>query len=345
MKQAAIIRCRARSLLQTENPIIDEEAIAKASEGRKPTKGLWPRLVIGLGVLAAIFYVVDRQAIAEIFSQANPLMLILALALFILERVFSAARWRMLIAGIGDAPPLSRFVSLIFSSTFLAFFLPGGVGGEIFRIYGLTRGTVELSRALASVFVERILALVALGILILWGLASSPFSPPTALLYAIVLSFLAIGFACALIFSPAVRRLANWLLRSKRLTKLRAGLEKLYTNFDVFLAHRKLLALGLVAAVGFQILRVVAVWVGALALGLDVPFELFLYAVPIVNLVTQIPISIGGLGLREASFAALLGLAGVNLETAISISLLTYALSILAVCPGAITFAKRGLRA
>ena len=125
----------------------------------------------------------------------------------------------------------------------------------------------------------------------------------------------------------------------------RAGLEKLYANFDLFLAHPKLLVLSLVAAIGFQLLRVVAVWVGALALGMTLPFELFLYAVPIVNLVTQIPISIGGLGLREASFAALLGLAGVSLEAAVSISLLTYALSILAVCPGAVTFARRGLRA
>ena len=331
--------------MQPENTEIADQTAALATGNKTSSKAVWLRLAFGIGILVAIFWVVDRQAIAKIFLEANALILVVALAVFILERVVSAARWRMLIAGIGPAPPLSRFVSLIFTSTFLAFFLPGGVGGEIFRIYGLTRGTVELSRALASVFVERVLALVALGILILWGLASSPFSTPAALIYAIVLSFLAIGFACALIFSPSVRRFANWLLRSPKLAKVRAGLDKLYENFDVFLTHRKLLAWGLLAAIGFQLLRVVAVWIGAIALGLNLPFELFLYAVPIVNLVTQIPISIGGLGLREASFAALLGLAGVSLEAAISISLLTYALSILAVCPGAVTFAKRGLRA
>ncbi|MEZ5823258.1 MAG: lysylphosphatidylglycerol synthase transmembrane domain-containing protein [Geminicoccaceae bacterium] len=319
------------------------ESVEKAAPGSR--KGLWLRLVLGLGILAGIFFVVDRKAIGGILAGADPLLLVAALALFVLERVVAAMRWRMLIAGIGEAPPLSRFISLIFSSTFLAFFLPGGVGGEIFRIYGLTRGRIDMSRALASVFVERILALVALGMLILWGLANSPFSPPDAVLFAILLSFSVIAFACALVFSPAVRRLTTRLLQSGRLAKWQAGIDNLFGNFDAFLTRPGLLAYGFVFAIGFQLLRVVAVWVGALALGMDYPFALFLYAVPSVNLITQIPISIGGVGVREASFAALLGLAGVSLEAAVAISLLTYALSILAVCPGAITFARQGLRA
>lgn len=324
----------------------DSPDLAAENDTKPPKKGVfWLRLAVGLGLLVAIFLVVDRDALGAIFAQTSPGLLLLALGLFVLERVVAAVRWRMLIAGLGEAPPLSRFISLIFSATFLAFFLPGGVGGEIFRIYGLTRGKIDLSRALASVFVERVLALVALGMLILWGLANAPFSPPSAVLNAVILSFLAIGFATALIFSPGVRRLTDRALAAPRLAKLRAGLEKLYASFDVFLARPGLLALGLVFAIGFQLLRVVAVWVAALALGLDLPFALFVYTVPIVNLVTQIPISIGGLGVREATYAALFGLAGIAIETAVALSLLTYGLSILAVCPGAITFARRGLKA
>ena len=308
-------------------------------------RGIWLRLVLGLGILAGIFVFVDTRAIGGILAGADPLILLAALALFVLERVVAAMRWRMLIAGIGEAPPLSRFISLIFTSTFLAFFLPGGVGGEIFRIYGLTRGRIDMARALASVFVERVLALVALGMLILWGLANAPFSPPDAVLVAILFSFSVIAAACALIFSPGVRRLAARLLQSGRLSKWQAGIDNLFGNFDAFLTRPGLLAAGFVLAIGFQLLRVVAVWVAALALGMDHAFALFLYAVPSVNLITQIPISIGGVGVREAGFAALLGLAGVSLEAAVALSLLTYALSVLAVCPGAITFARQGLRA
>lgn len=301
------------------------------------------RVALGLGLLAAVLLFVDTDAIVRILSGAAIGITLIALALFVAERVFAAVRWRMLIAGIGEAPPLGRFVSLIFSSTFLAFFLPGGVGGEIFRIYGLTRGAISIGRAVASVFVERVLALVALGMMILWGLAAAPFTPPTAVLQAVILSFAAIAFACAVIFSRRVRRIVDRLLVHPRLAKIRGFSEKLYESFDIFLTHKMLLATGFLFAIFFQLLRVVAVWVSALALGFDLPFELFLYAVPIVNLITQIPISIGGLGVREATYAALFGLAGIPAESAVALSLLTYALSVLAVTPGAYVIARRGL--
>src|SRR3546814_10451691 len=63
---------------------------------------------------------------------------------------------------------------LIFVSTFLGFFLPGGIGGEVLRIYGLSRKTADLGMAVASVVVERFLALVALSMLVFLGLVFAP---------------------------------------------------------------------------------------------------------------------------------------------------------------------------
>ncbi len=301
------------------------------------------RVLLGLGLLGAIFLFVDARAILNILGGASPLITLAALALFMGERVFAAFRWRMLIAGVGEAPPFGRFVSLIFSATFIAFFLPGGVAGEIFRIYGLTRGAIAVSRALASVFVERVLALVALGLLIVIGLATAPFSPPAAVVHAVLLSFAAIGFACALVFSRTVRRIVDRVLVHPRLARVRRGMFKVYESFDIFLTHRTLLGLSFLVAIVFQLFRVLCVWAAAEALGLDFPVEIFLYAVPIVNLVTQIPISIGGIGVREATFVALFGLAGIAPESAVAVSLMTYALSVLAVTPGALVIARKGL--
>ena len=323
-----------------------EETVADAAAATARRR--WPqialRVAIGLGLLLAVGFFIDVDGTIAILSGARPGPLLVALALFVLERVVAAVRWRMLISGLGPAPPLSRFVSLLFSATFVAYFLPGGLGGEVFRIWGLTRGAITVSRALASVFVERVLALVALGILILWGLATAPFRAPVAILDAVLLSLLVVALGTAMLFSRPVRRLVDRCLPGQRLARIRGALSRLYENFDLYLAKPGLLAFGLVFAIGFQLLRVVAVWAAAWSLGMDVPFELLLFAVPIVNLVTQIPVSVGGLGVREASYAAILGLAGVAPEAAVALSLLTYALSILSVTPGAVTLARGGIR-
>lgn len=324
---------------------MSENGQSAAGESARGKPRIWSilRVFIGIGLIAAILLVVDTEAIIDILSNATPGLTLLALALFVADRLFAAVRWRMLIAGVDEAPPLGRFVSLIFSSTFVAYFLPGGIGGEILRIYGLTRGSVTLSRALASVFVERVLALLALGVLILYGLAVSPAAPPAAVLYAVILSFGAIGFATALIFSPVVRRIVGRLLAQFKLARIQRGIHKVYDSFDVFLTRPMLLVKGMIFALLFQLMRVLAVWVSALALGLDIRFDLLLHVVPIVNLVTQIPVSIGGLGVREASYVALFGLAGIASETAVALSLMTYALLVLAVTPGGLVIAKRGL--
>ena len=331
----------------------DADAATPAPDGPAAAAGAavsrrWPKILlrvgIGLALLAAVAWFVDIGSTFEILSGARPGPLLVALALFVLERVVAAVRWRMLISGLGPAPPLSRFVSLLFSATFVAYFLPGGLGGEVFRIWGLTRGAITVSRALASVFVERVLALVALGMLILWGLATAPFRAPVAVLDAVLISLAIIAVGTLMLFSKAMRRLVDRCLPGQRLARIRGALSRLYENFDLYLAKPGLLALGLVFAIAFQLLRVVLVWASAWALGMDVPVEILLFAVPIVNLITQLPISVGGLGVREASYAALLGLAGVTPEAAVALSLLTYALSVLSVTPGAVTLARGGIR-
>src|SRR3546814_16191301 len=83
----------------------------------------------------------------------------------------------------------------------------------------------------------------------------------------------------------------------------------------------------------------------AWALGLHFPIAHFFIFVPIVNLLTQIPLTVGGLGLREAGFVSLFGVVGMNAESALALSLLVYAMSVAATLPAAWFFLRRGVAA
>jgi glycosyltransferase 2 family protein len=88
----------------------------------------------------------------------------------------------------------------------------------------------------------------------------------------------------------------------------------------------------------YQLLLVTSVWLLARTIDLDLSFALVAVTVPLVLMVTLIPISIGGFGVREAGFVVLLGEAGVNTTHATLLSLLSAAALALASLPGAAAF-------
>jgi hypothetical protein len=74
-----------------------------------------------------------------------------------------------------------------------------------------------------------------------------------------------------------------------------------------------------------QLAGVVQVWLIARGLGLVVPLTYVAVVVPLVALLTMIPISVNGMGLREMGMVVLLGPAGVSSAAAVTLSLLTFA--------------------
>jgi hypothetical protein len=101
------------------------------------------------------------------------------------------------------------------------------------------------------------------------------------------------------------------------------------------------LDLGLVV----QGLVLFAVWLCARAISVDVPFAVLAVSVPTVLILSALPLSIGGFGVREGSFVLLLGRAGVNSSDATVLSLLTAAAFALASLPSAARAPPTGLSA
>jgi hypothetical protein len=91
-------------------------------------------------------------------------------------------------------------------------------------------------------------------------------------------------------------------------------------------------ALGLL----YQALIVLAAWTLARAIDLDLSYTLLLVVTPLVIVVTLMPISIAGFGVREGGYVALLAQAGVSSTDATLLSLLNVAALAIATLPGAV---------
>ena len=297
----------------------------------------WLRFVISAALLATLILYVDLDDSWRIVREAQLELIALLLVVFMVLRILSAYRWYILLNGKNAAITFSKVIRLTFTSLFIGTFMPGGT--DLVRIYLLSKTTSDLALAFSSMLVERVLALLALFALVLFGLLATPSGLPSMIGYAAWLGLMLLGLGCLTFMHPKFRGVTNHLLTGQFFTPVRIRLAKVYNRLDAYSIQPWLIVWSFVLAFSLQILRVGCTVIGAWGLGIQLPLMTFVVIVPIIFLIALIPISIGGLGVREAAFVSLLGLVEVKAEAAFTLSLLLYVISILTTLPGAFFYA------
>jgi len=87
-----------------------------------------------------------------------------------------------------------------------------------------------------------------------------------------------------------------------------------------------------------QFLVIAVSWIMALGLRLEVSFLYFLVFIPVITLISMIPISLNGMGLREYAFVSLFTAIGVSREGSIALGLLSSAILVVSAIPGGVLY-------
>lgn len=307
--------------------------------------GRGARIAFGVGLLGLLFTQVDLGAMAADIGALRLDLLGLLVAAILAERLISALRWYMLLRGLHEAVSYAGVLRLTFIGDFLGYFTPGSLGVEAIRLYGMSRTTSDFALTATSMLIERMLALLALIVLVLAALALQLSNLPPEI------GRLAwVGLALLLVFlgglmAPPVRRATLRLLSHPRLTGLHGIAQSVYRSLDQYRARPAVLVSTFMISLIFQLARCAIVAIGATAFGVHLPFLLYVVIVPVILLVTLLPISIAGLGVRELGFVYLFGRVGMPAEIALSLSLMIRVLTIVLSLPGAWFYARRGVLA
>lgn len=265
------------------------------------------RFVLSAGVLVALFVVLDPGAIGEALATVNPSVWGICLGGFCLLHVVAAFKWRLFLRLSGATIPCGTAIRCHGAGLFSNLCLPSLIGGDVVRA-GLAMGATPSREAvvLGSV-VDRLADLLALGLVVLAGAAAAPAALSTLEQGATTgLTPLWIFFGI-LVFMVLV---AVWILwwRPVRRWPRRLGRRLVETLRAMrLLRSRPGAALGgLVLCVGIQGGFVcVNIMLGeAMGLDLDPAFWFLLW--PLAKIAAMLPVSLGGIGVREAAFAALI---------------------------------------
>ena len=301
------------------------------------------RAVISLGLLLAVLQRIDLKSVMQVARSAEIGWLLCALMLAAAGRIFAAYRWYLLLQGKNSEATFGRVLKLVLISSLLGMFMPGQIGVEALRVYGMSKTTSDSALAVSSVLLERVLAISVLTLLVIVSLWLAPVTLPPQVSIAVGIWFLLLTLMIILLMHPASRALFERLLKGRFLGTMRTRLQNFYRSLDTYKNEPKLLAISLLAAVVAMAFRISPTILIAWALDVDIPLIYFVIFLPIIHFVVQVPISLGGLGVRETSFVYFLGLVGVSSEKAFTLSIVVYAVTLITVLPAAWLYAREGL--
>lgn len=249
----------------------------------------------------------------------------LSFVIFLANKLISSYRWKMLLA-VQDIHarigPLFR-VSLL--AVVLNSFLPSTLGGDSARIVWLIQGnpSKKASSVVATLF-DRFQGMVALVFLVFVMLPFNQLIEPQLrlILYAstgalmVVMAFLLWARTTWLVRLVSRLMVTDWL--KDRFDQL-VGVLRIYKR------SKSVLFNSFIFALLFQTLAVINQYIRFKSIGVEVPLPFLFLAIPVTTLVVTIPISVGGIGLREVTLISLLGLIGIESYEVVSYTIVGYA--------------------
>jgi hypothetical protein len=295
------------------------------------------RVAVSLGLLALLLALVDLPGLGRRLAGADPGLLLLVVVIVTGDRLLMAWKWWLLVRGRDAAVSLWAAVRAYYLASFAGWFLPMTVGADAVRIAALAGGgrtaglvaSVVLERAVGAL-AQGVLATVSLGFLIALGLGAQ-IGPGErwAILGVLVAALLAFPFSFGVARWVACRLPPRgWWGVLRSLADAYAAYAGSTSLVGAFFGLT-LLEGGLPVAYHYFVGR---------ALGLDPGWSFYIATVPLVFLVARLPVSLGGLGVLELSFVYLATLLGVGRTDAFSIAVLSEALVLVSLFPGAVAY-------
>jgi glycosyltransferase 2 family protein len=295
------------------------------------------RLLVTAALLAAVTWRLDPGALVRRAAHLDARWTAAAFAVVFAAVALSAWKWGMILAARRRPLPYPRLVRHYVVGLFFNNVLPTTVGGDAVRAWQAARETGDVAEAVGSVITERLVAGAALGVTALLGV---PFVGATARLALLVALFLAIDLALVAAF--LVPRIAEGVATSllpRRLATARETVAATVGAVRESLRTPRLFARVFALSVLFQLLVAAVNACLFAAMGVPVSLARCVVYTPMIFTLTMLPVSLSGLGVREAAYASFFAQAGVTRADAVTASLLFFLVVGIASLPGAPLFA------
>lgn len=288
-------------------------------------------------LLAWLLSKADLDRLIDVFANADPWLLFAAFLVLAPTRLLAAERWRILLKGNGFSVRYIEVLELILTSMSFSLILPGGMATmDAYRTWFLSKYHGRTSEVLATVMMDRALGIYAL-VLMAFVAAMAMGSRLSGdvdwrMITGVILALATVGF---LVGGKYGHTMASWVVRRARLLRrLRDPLDRFGEALQPGRIFSRLGLWVFMISLLVHVARAITIWLIFSSMTDAPSLGLFLVYVPVMFVVLLLPISVGGLGVRESVLFYLLAPHGVSAEVAVAAGVTSHAMSLALGIPG-----------
>jgi len=303
----------------------------------KKVLGLALRIAVSVGLMAFLLYFVDTAALIDNFRNVKLPFLFLAAIFYGGHALTWGWRWNMLLRDAGVEVSILQTTKTVLLGFAVQLFFPSVVGSDIGRVYDMARDREQKVKIVSTVFMDRLIGLITIVATACIAIAVVGSQYLNGGIFIAIIGAAAVMVAGWLVFfNKRFVKVLDWFLKFPLVNRFADSIRELYDTIYGFQSKRKLFLGALMVSVLTTLFELLAIIALAYALDAVVPLVYFFLFVPIIWVILVLPVSIGGLGLREGVFAFFFSQVGMTEENAFALSLLYYSLTAVAGLVGGI---------
>ncbi|MGB2894579.1 MAG: lysylphosphatidylglycerol synthase transmembrane domain-containing protein [Anaerolineales bacterium] len=288
------------------------------------------RVIGTLLSIALLIYLLSQQGwgeIVDILCQIPPISLALVVILMAISRISVGARWYSLLRSTTSNISFTESLRMTFAGLFAANFLPTTIGGDVVRLAGALPRSEDRVGSAASIAADRLVGLSGMAMAIPLGLG-------------VLIEWIQTNAVGDIQFLHFVRNagftIALAVSGSELWNKIRKIIRGLIDVFVMWIRRPR----ALITAFGFTWLHMACLfsllWLLFRGMGQTISFPMVAGLWSFTYLITLMPFSINGLGIREVSISYIFtNLGGVSIQSALALALILRTLEMIASVPGA----------
>ncbi|WP_025209323.1 lysylphosphatidylglycerol synthase transmembrane domain-containing protein [Hippea sp. KM1] len=263
------------------------------------------KILISIGLISILLYKIDIHAFTAMLTRIGPIQFLGLALIYLTSQIISSIRWHMIIKSLGEDVSTKDLFKLYLMGMFANLFLPSIIGGDGVKAYMLSK-QIGWQKSISSIFLERyngLLALLALSLVSLIAFFK---------LFSIKIAIIVIAANIFAIVGIFFLRFFN-----------HPKLKKFYQDIALFHKSDKLITVSALSVLVQVSVILVYILTGKL-LGFKVSTAYYFAFIPIITLISFLPVSFNGIGVREFSFVYFFKFAHLNSTQSVSLSVAVF---------------------
>ena len=265
-------------------------------------KKFYLKLFISIVILCLLFYTIDLEVCLKTLARVDLKTFLTIVFIYITGQIISAKKWEVISKQLGFDIKLSQYIKYYFKGMFYNTFLPTNVGGDIMKVTYICKDK-GVEPSIVSVLSDR---LSGVAVLIILALAGSLIITTNSFIRTSIFA-LALAMFLSVAFGIYICR--------KNLDFNKEILKKCINYGKAFL-NKSLIEIFILSLIFHILVLIIHVLIGN-AIGLNINFLYYLVLYPLTAIAASFPISLNGIGIKEAAYVYLLKLVEIEPSQAI----------------------------